>query len=284
MKVLVTGGSGFIGSYVVRRLIDLAHDVTVFDRHPRRHDVDTFLGDVRDYTAVSEAVALSDGVIHLAGVLGTSETIDEPIPAIETNILGSLNVFKAVRHYDVPAVYIAVGNHWMNSTYPISKTAAERFALMFNKEHGTRIAVVRALNAYGPGQKSAPVRKIMPNLILPALRGEPITIYGDGDQVMDMIHVADVADVLCRALLLEHGVYDRTFEAGTGRPTTVNEIAQAVIDCVGQGQIDHVPMRAGEPDRAVVVADPSTLEPLGAFDFKTLEQGVSETVAYYWAQ
>lgn len=279
MRVLVTGGGGFIGSYVCWRLAKLGHEPTPFDHHARKPD--TFLGDVRDFTAISEAVAVHDGVIHLAGVLGTAETIAEPIPAVETNIVGSLNVFRACARYQRPCVYIAVGNHWMNNSYSITKTTAERFALMFNKEHGTRIAVVRALNAYGPGQKSTPVRKIMPNFILPALAGEAITIYGDGSQVMDMIHVRDVADILCRALLLDHGVYDRVFEAGTGRPTTVNEIAQLVIKTVGRGSVTHVPMRAGEQANSVVVGDPSTLRPLGDFDFAPLEDGIRETVAYY---
>ena len=283
MKILVTGGSGFIGSYVVRHLLYLGHEVTIFDRstHRRPDETDVFLGDVRDFSAVSEAVGLHDGVIHLAGVLGTQETIREPLPAVETNILGSLNVFRACEHYGCKAVYIAVGNHWMLNTYSTTKTTAERFALMFNRELGTRIAVVRALNAYGPGQKAAPVRKIIPNFILPCLRGQPITIYGDGEQVMDMIYAGDVADVLCRALLLEHDVYDSVFEAGTGRPTTVNEIAAAVIEAVGRGSVQHVPMRAGEPERAIVVGNTATLEPLGEFEFASLEEELRPTVDYY---
>src|SRR5581483_3221318 len=235
MRILVTGGAGFIGQHVMANLRQQGHIPISFD-----HRIPTdFLGDTRDYTAVSEAVAITEGVIHLAGVLGTSETIKEPQPAVETNILGGLNVFKAVEHYGKKAVYIAVGNHWMNNTYSITKTTAERFAFMFNRERGTKIAVVRALNAYGPGQKSEPVRKIMPNLILPALRNEEITIYGDGSQVMDMIHVRDVAEVLTRALLTEHGIYHRVFEAGTGRVTTVQQIAEEVIRQVGKGRIKH---------------------------------------------
>lgn len=279
MKILVTGGSGFIGSYVVARLEKLGHQAIVFD-HRARLATD-FLGDVRDFTSVSEAVAVSDAVVHLAGVLGTAETVNEPRPAVETNIFGGLNVFQACRNYGKRCVYIAVGNHWMNNSYSITKTTAERFAFMFNKEHGTEIAVVRALNAYGPGQKAEPVRKITPNFIIPCLRGEPIVIYGDGEQIMDMIHVDDVADVLCRALLLDHGVYGRPFEAGTGRRTTVNEIAQAVINAVGAGSVVHVPMRAGEVEQSVVVADPETLSPLGEFAFTTLESGLTETVRFY---
>ena len=176
--------------------------------------------------------------MHLAGVLGTQETVDDPLPAIETNILGGLNVFKAIRRYEVPAVNIAAANHWMYNPYSITKKAAERFALMANKEWGTRIAMVRGLNVYGPRQKAYPVRKIMPNLIEPALKGEIITIYGDGEQVMDMIYVTDIAEVLVRALLQHHGVYDTVMDAGTGRRTTVNDLAEAVLGAVGKKMIE----------------------------------------------
>jgi len=195
--------------------------------------------------------------------------------------MGGLNVFKAVRDYNVPAVYIAVGNHWMNNSYSITKTTAERFAFMANREWGTRIAVVRALNAYGPGQKAAPVRKIMPNLILPALRGEPIRIYGDGEQVMDMIFVEDVAEILVRALLTDHGTYDEVFEAGTGRATTVNDIAAEVVRQVGKGVIEHVPMRPGEPEHSVVRGNPATLIPLRMPELVSLEDGLVPTIGYY---
>jgi len=293
LRVLVSGANGFIGSHTVDRLTQLGHTPLRFDRY--NADPTTILGDVRDPSAVSEAVAVSDGVIHCAGVLGTAETIDNPWPAVETNIQGSLNVFQACRQYKKRCVYITVGNFWMLNSYSITKTTAEHLAWMFNKEHGTEIAVVRALNAFGPGQKAAPVRKIIPNFVIPAIKGEPITIYGDGSQIMDMIHVDDVADVLVRALVEDHGHYTYTphrettdnpikFEAGTGRRTTVNDIAQAVIDEVGQGSVRYVPMRAGEPEHSVVVGDPATLRPLyhGKMPkLTTLEEGLVDTVAYY---
>jgi UDP-glucose 4-epimerase len=317
MKVVVTGASGFVGGHVVDNLLERGIDVIAFDRLHKgellRPGVFRFLGDTRDETAVAEAVAVSDGVIHLAGVLGTSETIDNPLPAVETNIRGSLNVFQAVRQYHKRAVYITVGNYWFNNTYSITKTTAENLAWMFNREHGTKIAVVRALNAYGPRQKAAPVRKIMPNFIGQALIGEPITVYGDGEQVMDMIHVRDVADVLVRALLVNHDQYSYLpernvdnivkFEAGTGRPTTVNDVANIVLDEVAKidgqprGSIKHVEMRGGEPPRSVVIGDPSTLDVLWAgsrtdLDGRvlvatrsdrliTLEDGVRESVEWY---
>jgi nucleoside-diphosphate-sugar epimerase len=302
VKVVVTGARGFIGSHVVDALLARGIEVIAFDRAQPgaqlivdNRRVTPWLGDTRDATSVTEAVALSDGIIHLAGVLGTAETIDNPWPSIETNIHGALNVFQAVRQYGKRAVYITVGNYWFVNSYSITKTTAEHLAWMFNREHGTQIAVVRALNAYGPRQKAAPVRKIMPNFIAQALRGEPITVYGDGEQVMDMIDVRDVADILVRALTEDHGRYlylpERygdnpvKFEAGTGRRTTVNDIARVVIEATGSSSVvDHVPMRGGEPDRSIVVGDPETLRPL--FDgelprLRTLEDGVRDAVEWY---
>lgn len=293
MKVLVTGGNGFIGRAVVQELATRGLQPVVFDRHLKPGlpgAAEFMLGDVRDATAVTEAVAHVQGVIHLAAVLGTQETIDNPRPAAETNVLGALNVFEAVAQYDLPAVYICVGNHWMENTYAISKTAAERFSKMFNMYRGTSIAAVRALNAYGPGQSiiapwgDSKVRKIMPTFVANALVGRPIEIYGDGTQVMDMIYVTDVAAILVDALLKGPHPDGITYEAGTGLNTTVNDIAEMVLATV-YGRVDeehmtHVPMRRGEPEKSVVLADPMTLVPLGWTPdaLVSLEEGVYATV------
>lgn len=295
MKVLVTGGRGFIGSHVVDLLLnEYKLEVIVLDRVARAPllGTDNFLGDIRDNEIVDEAVALSDGVIHLAGLLGTSETINTPQASINTNIIGSLNVFDACRRFGVPCVNISVGNYWMNNTYSITKDTAERFAWMMNTERGSKIATVRALNAYGSGQKVFPVRKLIPNLIVPVLMGRSMLVYGDGSQIMDMIHVTDVADVLVRALLVDHNQYEHSdlsltspkFEAGTGRRTTVLEIAETVIDMLGTGTIKHIPMRKGEPEKSIVVGNPKTLLPLYGGElpnFKSLREGLELTIPYY---
>jgi nucleoside-diphosphate-sugar epimerase len=185
----------------------------------------------------------------------------------------------------VRGVQIAVGNHFMNNTYAITKTVAERFALMFNKEFGTRIAVVRGLNAYGPGQKHKPVRKIMPNFVLRALRRQPIEIYGDGSQIMDMIHVKDLAKILLLAALEDHKTYDHVMEAGTGRATSVLQIAELANKmCGSEAGIKHLPMRAGEPPHSTVLGDPTTLQPIfpdARFRLTPLEQGLEDTIAWY---
>lgn len=296
MRILVTGGNGFIGSYVVNNLRNRRHEVVIFDRwrRPFRDDVDQFTADIKDRESVLSAISEVDGVIHLAALLGTAETVSSPSESILVNILGSLNVFQGCQRFDKPCTYITVGNYWMNNPYSITKTTAERFAWMYNREYATRIAVVRALNAYGPRQKAAPIRKVIPNFILPALADKELIVYGDGQQVMDMIYVADVADIVVRSLLVEHTNYlfdpvrdiDKTprFDAGTGRRTTIQEIAKMVLRHVGRGHIKNVPMRPGEPDRAVVLGDPETLRPLygGSLPtFLSLEDGLRESIMYY---
>ena len=298
--VLVTGGNGFIGGYVVEELIRRGFEVDILDTRNRGAIGATIvLGDLRDATAVTEAVAHVDGVIHLAGVLGTQETIANPRPAAETNILGGLNLLQAIAQHRVPAVNIAVGNYWMQNTYSITKSTIERFVAMYNAERGTAITVVRALNAYGPRQVAAApygpskVRKILPAFICRALAGEPIEVYGNGEQVMDMIYVKDVAHILVEALVrtAASGAALRTIEAGTGRETTVNDIAQAVLDEVAQRgivsrEIVHIPMRPGEEVGSVVLADPATLATVDMYNSQLvpLEDGVKRTVAYFRRQ
>jgi len=293
--VLVTGGNGFIGRYVVEELHERGYTVAVLDRHspvggPRGAAL--FFGDIKDATLVNEAVAHVDGVIHLAGVLGTQETIQNPLPAATTNILGGLNVLEACAQYDVPLVNIAVGNYWMNNTYSITKNTIERFVDMFVRFRGSRMTVVRALNAYGPRQVAAApygpsrVRKIMPSFVCRALSGEPIEVYGDGGQVMDMIFVTDVAKILVNALEMTVDPAPRLFEAGTGRTTNVNDIALAVQAEVERqtgstAPIVRLPMRPGEDEGSIVLGNPDTLTGMDVFPLVALEEGVAKTVAYF---
>lgn len=302
-SVLVTGGNGFIGKYVVEDLLGRGYDVSVLDtryREPVSPRVQLILGDIRDPVAVTEAVAHVDMVIHLAGVLGTQETVVNPRPAAEVNIIGGLNVFEAIAQYKTPAVNIAVGNAWSaTNTYSITKSTMERFAAMFTEYRGAPITVVRALNAYGPRQVPvAPfgpskVRKIMPSFILRALHEMPIEVYGDGQQVADMVYVSDVARTLVDALeyTAENGAVPHVIQAGSGYPSTVLEIAQIVAEQVANEtgktpvEIVHLPMRPGEPERDVVLADTSTLDVLSIDprEFIDLHLGVLRSVEWFKA-
>lgn len=303
MKIGVTGGSGFIGGHVVDELARRGHEPVIFDHLGRvaRSEIPecyrpVFMGDVRDEVAMAELAAHVDGIIHLAACLGTQETIQNPRPAAKTNVEGGLNFLEAIAQYDIPGVYIGVGNHWMQNTYSISKTTVERFVSMFNKERGTRCNIVRLVNAYGPRQSVAPpfgpakVRKITPAFVCRALTGQPIEIYGDGQQVSDMVHVTDGAKALVSALekAAEGVVLDRAVEVGPADHRTVNEVAQLVIKAAVDLSFDevplsHLPMRPGEIPGARVTADTSTLPlvDMSADGLVSLETGIADVVGWY---
>lgn len=319
MKVAVTGGAGFIGGHVVDQLIRVGHDPVIFDHRARSQkrqygessgkawmqvhaDEDLFvpvmLGDTRDETAVTELAAHVDGIIHLASVLGTQETVFNPRPAVTTNVISGMNVFEAGVQYGIPVVNICVGNHGMSNPYSASKTCVETLGHMYVRDRGLALNQVRVVNAYGPRQlMAAPfgvgrVRKIMPAFIGRALTGAPIEVYGDGRQISDCVYVEDVARALVRALeYAKNGqVVPRVVEVGPSEHSTVRHVAELVQNAahlLGYDQPDprivELPMRPGETPGARVTADPSTLPLLGMSEaeFTPLDYGIHTTTEWY---
>jgi len=301
-KIAITGGGGFLGRYVVQELIDKGYEPLVFDHVSRNYlagdpriKSEHFYGDVTSDTAMRELAAHADGIIHLAAVLGTQETVQHPHPAAISNLLGGLNFLEACNQYDLPGSYIAVGNWWFNNTYSITKNMIERFTFMYNNDRNGRVNIVRAVNAYGPHQSvaapfgSSKVRKITPSFVCRALSGMPIEIYGDGEQVSDMVYVGDVAKALVLALeeAQKRNVLDHTVEVGPREHKTVKEVAELVRDIAAeycpQQDLKYLPMRPGEKVGDKVTADTDTLKAIG-FDESTLvdlETGMRETVKWF---
>jgi UDP-glucose 4-epimerase len=259
--IAITGGSGFIGSWIVDELVTRGHSVVILDHSKRESNpkAELFLGDVRDSTAVHELAAHVDGIIHLAAVLGTQETIGNPGPAVETNMMGGVNVLSACRQYGIPLVYAGVGNHWMLNTYSTTKTAVERLLYQFRDEFNLPFATVRPVNAYGPRQRVAPpfgpgkVKKIMPAFVCRALTGSKLEVYGNGDQVSDMVFVGDVAKVFVQTMetLLKGIVPKFPIEVGPEEHLSVLQVAQKVQEIAKEltglsSEIDFLPMRPGE--------------------------------------
>jgi UDP-glucose 4-epimerase len=299
-KIAITGGNGFLGKHVVDELLKRKYEVVVFDHHDKRAElpsnVEFILGDVRDETAMMELAAHTDGVIHLAGVLGTAETVKRPLPAVTTNVQGGLNFLEAITHYQLPAVNIAVGNWSMNNPYSISKNMVERFCHMYNKERGAKVNIVRAVNAYGPGQiafepfASSKVRKITPSLVCRALSGMPMELYGGGVQVSDMVYVGDVARALVNALeQADNGnVLPEAVEVGPVEHATIREVAEMVNQLIVEKGYDPVeikalPMRSGERVGDKVTADTSTLLLVGMVpeELIPLDIGLRNTIDWF---
>jgi UDP-glucose 4-epimerase len=241
MRILVTGGAGFIGSAVRRHLDTIGWEMVSFDAPY----------DVCNPRDVYDAVSGVDGVIHLAGILGTEETIDDAGQLVNVNIGGALNVLDACEHHRVPMVQIGTGHRGQLNTYAITKACAEDLALMRARFRGAQVNIVRAFHAYGPGQKApkpygeATVRKIIPAFLCAALSGDPLVVNGTGLQTIDLVHVDDVARALVEAL---DGPYGQVIEAGTGDPVSVLQAARDVIEAVfSDSSIEFQEMRDGEP-------------------------------------
>jgi nucleoside-diphosphate-sugar epimerase len=241
--------------------------------------VEFFCGDIRDTKAVEQAIFAADGVIHLAGILGTVETLQHIPETVDVNIVGTINVFEAIKKYKRPCVYITLPDVWKNP-YTFTKRTAKDFAFLYNREFNTKINVVCGFNVYGEGQKYKPVRKFAPQWIIGALLGKPLEVYGDGSQLMDLVYVGDVAEILIRALETSKTATE-VIDAAPGDAVTVKQVADLMAKMLG-AQIVSKPMRAGETSEAVIKGNTETTKRwIGDFRFTPIEEGMERTINWY---
>lgn len=240
MKIAVTGGSGFLGQATVRAAEAAGHEAWSFDR-AHGHDI---LGDLA-------ALRGADVVVHLAGMLGTSELFDSPEGAVHANVIGTLRVLRWCQENDAGYVGISMPPVFP-SVYTATKVCATRLATAWHEAYELPVSHVCAFNAYGAGQKwgAGHPQKILPTFARAAWEGRPLPVWGDGEQTMDLVHSDDVGRMLVDAA--QHGD-DVTFDAGTGVAVTVNELASAVLDFTGStAGVEHLPMRKGETPTRIV--------------------------------
>lgn len=246
-RVLVTGGSGFIGRATCSALRSLGYEPASFDRSNG--------DDVLDEQRLGEAMQGQAAVVHLAGMLGTSELLDEPRAAIDVNMGGTLNVLEACRRVGAHFVGITMPDVWP-SLYQATKIGAQRVAEAWHNAHGVPVTHVRAFNAYGPGQAygAGHPQKIVPTFAVRAWRGEPLPVWGDGEQTVDLVHADDIGHLLALAVnrsldpLDDTCGHGQTWDAGTGIETTVLGVANHVLRICAptRSSIEHLPMRPGE--------------------------------------
>ncbi len=234
MKIAITGGSGFIGKAVIDRALVLGHDPWTFDRSDGNDILDDLSG-----------LRGADSVIHLAGLLGTHELFEDAEEAVRVNVIGSLRVMQWCIENDASYVGILMPDIFP-SMYTATKIASKRIADALHHSRQLRCSHVRAFNAYGPGQKFGPghPQKIVPTFAVAGWRNEPIPIWGDGTQVVDLVHTDDLAKVLVAATAFTG---NEVFDGGSGTQVSVNSIAQFVIAVTGStAGVQNLPMRDGE--------------------------------------
>lgn len=259
-KVLVTGGAGFVGSHLVDGLVGRGYKVVVLDnfrsgkmenvgQHLKGDDFKLVVGDVRDRRVVRDAIDGVDAVVHLAALIDVEKSVNDPVETHDVNVTGTLNVLKEAVREDVKrfvyasstAVY-GEGNPLPLSEdcpprpispYAASKASAECYCRAFYRSYGLGTIILRYFNLYGPRQGHNPYSGVIARFLDNALSGKPLVVYGDGEQTRDFMYVDDVVKATMLALESNDSVVE-TFNVCTGKPTTVNELAQIVEEITGR--------------------------------------------------
>jgi UDP-glucose 4-epimerase len=278
MKILVTGGNGFIGSHLVKELCRRGYDTYILSltRSPSKKNI---VGDITDRRKMLNTIPYFDCVYHLAGVLGTSELIERGYEATAVNVLGTINILDGARKNKTKVVYITKPNVWLN-TYSITKYAGESFVKMYHEEFGLPTISVRWYNVYGPNQ-SFHCQKAVPFFIRWALRNEPIQIWGNGRQTVDLIHVYDT--VKATVMVAENDKFlGKVVDIGSGSEVTVNTLAELIVKETGsRSKIKHLNMRPGETQNTRLKADIKYLKLVGFKPKIKLLNGIRETIEWY---
>jgi UDP-glucose 4-epimerase len=263
---LVTGGAGFIGSHLTRRLLEAGRRVTVIDNLSvgRRQVVPAgarFVhGDIRDEAALRDALTGVDCVFHLAAQVTIRGSFDRFYEDLDTNVMGTACLLRtidpaAVKWFTLAssmAVYAdAATAAPIDETHPtqplspygVGKLAAEGVSRQILEARGIPFTALRYFNTFGPGQTYTPYVGVITIFVTRLLRGEGITIFGDGEQQRDFVHVDDIV----AGTMATPGRPAGTYNLGTGRGTSLNELAQLLISRLAPHQRpSHAPTHAGE--------------------------------------
>ncbi len=303
MKALVTGGAGFIGSNIVGQLLADGHEVVVLDNllsgykgnlagYPEARFIE---GDVRDEAAVAAAIAGCEVVFHQAASVGNKRSIDFPLIDAGINVLGTLTVLEACRYAGVRKIVTASSagifgelvtmpireDHPVepDSPYGCTKLAKEKLCLAYAKLYELEAVCLRYFNVYGPHQRFDAYGNVIPIFVFKALRGEPLTIFGDGEQTRDFINVGDVVQANLKAAAAV-GV-SGAFNMGSAGRITINRLVELIEAAGLPCRFSHGPERPGDVRHSL--ADVSAAA--AAFGFAPtvgLEEGLAEYVA--WAR
>jgi UDP-glucose 4-epimerase len=301
VKILVTGGAGFIGSHVVDRCVEAGHDVAVVDdlsTGQRKHvnaSARLHVADIRSPTLLEIFRAETpEAVVHLAAQAAVSRSVEDPHLDADINVKGSLNLLECSRQVGARRfVYASTGGAGYGDTeviptpedhptrplspYGVSKVAAELYLACWESLHAIRGIVLRLANIYGPRQNPHGEAGVVAIFTDRLLRGEPCIINGNGLQTRDYVYVGDVAEAV--RLALDRTEVTGPVNIGTGVETSVIALLERLRSAAGLvGEVRHGPARPGEQRRSLLDARRAR-EDLGWTPRVTLDEGLRRTVA-----
>jgi UDP-glucose 4-epimerase len=293
-RVMVTGGSGFIGSHVVDKLADAGHEPRIYDLQESPHhepgSVDTVVGDLFDHEALCAAMEDCEAVVHLAAYADVGIVVKEPVEAEECNSRGTLAVLEAARatgtrmiYGSTIWVYGASGDGLIDEDSPLglpdhlytaSKLAGEMYCTSYTELYDVPCTILRFGIPYGPRARPAAV---IPIFVSKAIKGEPLTIAGDGLQTRRFVYVEDLADGIVAGL--EKGAEGRVYNLAGDETVTIRELADVVSDLIDDTEIVHTPGRNGDFGGAVI-SNERAAEELGWRASTPLHEGVRRYLAW----
>jgi UDP-glucose 4-epimerase len=308
MRLLVTGGAGFIGSHLAHALLRQGHRVRVVDdlstgfEHNLAaiaDDVELLSADLRDADAMLAATAGMDGVFHLAALGSVPRSIEDPRTTFDINVTGTLNVLEGMRHNDVGTIIYASSSSIYGdsdaefkaedqplnpiSPYGASKASAELSVLAFARTYGWNALALRYFNVFGPQQNPhGAYAAVIPVFITHALRGEPWTINGDGRHSRDFTYVANVVDANLKALARASQIAPTAMNIACGGAISLLELSEAIKEYAGAEAIFpiHGPPRAGDIVRSRAAVELAKRK-LGYEVVVDWRDGLRETVEWY---
>lgn len=295
MRILVTGGSGFIGSHVVDKLRDRGLNVRVFDMvFPKyRTDVEFYQGSLLDIEALRMALNSVDAVYHLAAVADVKDVYNDPYYAESINVRGTINVLEAVRrssgvkrviygsttwvYSEVDEQHVDEGTplHAPTHLYTATKIASEYYCQSYSKLYDIPVTILRYGIPYGPRARDGAV---IPIFVGKALRGEPLTIAGDGSQFRKFVYVEDLAEgnVLALKSIAENKIYN----LDGYEQVSIKQIAETVQKLLGDVKIEYIPARPGDFSGKEISSKAAKVE-LGWEPRIGFEEGVRRYIAWY---
>ena len=301
MRVLVTGGAGFIGSHIVEYFQGKA-DVCVLDNlrtgfrdNLEGFDCEFIKGSITNKDIVSEAVNNVDYIFHMAAMISVPESMEKPVECVEINTIGTLNILEqaakagvkklcfsssAAIYGDNPVVpKVEAMLPEPKSPYAVTKLDGEYYCKMFNDEGWLQTACLRYFNVFGPRQDpKSQYAAAVPIFTEKALKNETITIYGDGEQTRDFIFVKDVVNA--NIWLSQQDNVSGIFNIAYGKSQTINDLAKRIIKLTSSNsKIEHGPVRAGDVKHSR--ADINRLSSTGLKFVPFFDEALGATVSYF---
>ena len=252
MKILITGGTGFIGSHLTQ-FLKKDNDITIYDvKKPIEKDVKFILGDILDEQKILQSFQDFDAIIHLAATVGVKNTETNPVLTLNTNILGTKNILEACKKHNIKKMIFASSSEIYGeprkvpideiqtpipiTTYGISKLASEEYLKSYAKTCGFNYSILRFFNVVGPKQSS---RFVLPEFIKNALNNKPLVIHGNGLQIRAFCHIADICQGIEKSICKGDG---EIFNIGNDlEPITIENLAKKVISVLNsQSTIKYI--------------------------------------------